>query len=85
MNEYAFEVIKNINLELTTGAWGLVKDVDNTATCLGTDEDVALPGHWAYFYVDKYMILPYLDDIEPTMVLPLSENRGGALRLYKLD
>lgn len=83
MNEFAFKVIDAINREgLGNGQWGLAKDVDDSATYFGTEEETVLMGKWAYIYAEKDTYFAYIDEIEPTMVLHIEDCR---LLLYRLD
>ena len=84
MNEFAFKVIDAINREgLDNGAWGLVKDVNDTVSHFGTKEEIELKGQWAYVYAEKDDIMSLqLEKIEPTRVLHVED---CDLLIYHLD
>ena len=87
MNEFAFKVIDAINREgLDNGAWGLVKDVNDTVSHFGTKEEIELKGQWAYVYAQKDDIFSsFFNRIKPTRVLDIEDSDNDILRLYRLD
>lgn len=85
MNKFAFDLIDAINLDgLGNESWGVVENVADTADYFGSKERVSLSGKWAYIYAGKDAVFPLqLDQIEPTMVLHVDDDRD--IRLYNLD